>query len=125
MRTEFINLMTAYLSGWNTIRDCVEWLASIDWDSPALDTESRESLGRAELLATEVIEGLRPEGDFWNNAAQLVERETNSIYVRQLFSTDFRVATCSNDVTTLPPVFTVSVGQGSQSWSILPVLVPA
>ena len=79
MRTELMDLLTAYLSGWKTIRDCAEWLASLSWDDPSLDQETGNLAGRLELLATEEPEGLRPEADFWQDAAELIVRETGPL----------------------------------------------
>lgn len=80
MRTELINLLTAYLMGWKSIRDCAEWLAGIDWDNSNLDSATVDLIGNIELLVTEVLEGMRPEAEFWQEAAKIVANETNSWY---------------------------------------------
>jgi len=98
MRTELVDLSTAYLMGWKTIYDCAEWLVGIDWDDPGLDPETLNLAGRLELLATEVLEGLRPEAEFWQEAAEFVSRETDSLYSQQEFIT-VPVAISSNDST--------------------------
>ena len=123
MRTELANLSTAYLMGWKTIRDCAEWLAGIDWDDPSLDSESLNFVGRLELLATEVLEGLRPESDFWQESAEFVARETNLLYSQPPLVSNFTVASSSSTSTARIPEF-IGLGVGvSQSWSISPLLV--
>ena len=81
------------------MRDCDEWLAGIDWDDPKLDTETSNLVGRLELFTTEGLEGLRPEVEFWQEAAKFVARETNSLYSQQVLSTGISVADSSNDGT--------------------------
>ncbi len=104
MRTELLDLSTAYLLGWKTIYDCAEWLAGIDWDDPGLDPKSLKSAGLLELLATEVAEGLRPEADFRQEAANFVARETSSLYAIKSRS---EAANSSNDIIDRPPVLIV------------------
>lgn len=126
MRTELVDISTAYLIGWKTIRDCAEWLASIDWDDPAVDPESLNMAGRLELLATEVFEGLRPEADFRQEAVEFVARETNSIYSQLIFMADVNVTySSSTDKPSWLPGFTMQVAGVSQSWSISPLPVSA
>ena len=123
MRRELVNLLEAYLLGWKTIYDCSEWLASIDWDDPGLDPESLEMAGLLELLATEVAEGLRPEADFWREAAKFVASKTNSVYAPQVNILESVAVNSSGDITAWPPGVTVTEVQGSQSWSISPLPV--
>lgn len=80
MSSEIADMLTAYLMDWNSLRDCAEWIAGIDWDDPALTREFRYRAGRLELLSTETLEGLRPEADFWKEAAEYVAHETGSVY---------------------------------------------
>ena len=89
MRTELIDFLTAYLMGWKTVRDCAEWLAGIDWDDSTLGPQITDVAGRMELLVTEVLEGLRPEAEFWQEAAKFVESETNSLYIQPLSTAPF------------------------------------
>lgn len=88
-----------------------------------LKPETLDVVGRMELLATEVMEGLRPEAEFWQEATEFVARETNSLYVRQVFPV-VKVADSSNDSTTRPPEIIATGVVVSQSWSISPQLVP-
>ena len=124
MRTELVNLSTAYLMGWKTIGDFAEWLAGIDWDAPILDVEAQTLFGRFELLATEVLEGLRPEAEFWQEAAEFVARETNSLYSQPIFITK-TIADSSNDSTSWPPEPIRQPVGASQSWNISPLPVSA
>jgi len=123
--TELVELSTAYLMGWKTIRGCAEWLASIDWSDPSLDPKSASVAGRLELLATEVLEGLRPEAEFWQDAAEFVARETNSLYSKAVFTSEPHIAYSSNDSTNRLPELTVPAVGASQSWSISPLPVSA
>ena len=59
--------------------ECVEWLASVDWDDPDLTPEERESLGQFELLLTEIAEGLREESEFREAAAGFVAARTDTV----------------------------------------------
>ena len=129
MRNELIDLMTAYLMGWKTARDCAEWFASIDWDDSSLDPQITNVVGRMELLTTEFLEGLRPEAELWQEAAILVARETDSLYSEFTPERDLTIVTLassSNDSPNRPLEVIVSEGgaEVSQSWSISPQLVP-
>jgi len=117
IRKELIDLSTAYLMGWKTLRDCAEWLAGIDWNDVGLKPETLDVVGRMELLATEVME-------FWQEAAKFVERETNSLYTRQILITDSTVANSFSDTPNRLLELTVMEPGVSQSWSISPRLVP-
>jgi len=99
MREELANILTSYLMGWRTIRDCAEWLSGIDWDA-GLDSATRALAGRFELLTTEVLEGLRPESEFWQEAARLVSDESGLLWIQPLSMTEVQVASSSNDRTT-------------------------
>lgn len=125
MRTDLIDLSTAYLLGWKTLYDFAEWLAGIDWDDPGLDPESLKLAGRLELLATEVAEGLRPEAEFWQQVAEFVASETNFMYETQALLTGSMQINSSNDITDRPLELTPMPGEASQSWSISPLLEPA
>lgn len=125
MREELANVLTSYLMGWRTIRDCAEWLSGIDWDT-GIDPASRTLVGRMELLATEVLEGLRSEAEFWQEAARLVSDESGLLWIQPLSMTTVQVANSSNDRTT--PTIELTVGpepatEESPSWSISPLLV--
>ena len=74
-KDELIDLLTAYLIGWKTLWDCSRWLAGIDWDDSAFSPDDQKLAGLLELLTTEVIEGLRPEDEFAEEASRLVEKE--------------------------------------------------
>jgi hypothetical protein len=124
MRRELANVLTSYLMGWKNVLDCAEWLSGIDWDAK-LDQRTRKLVGGMELLITEVLEGLRPEVEFWQEAAKFVANETGLIYGQPLSMTELQVADSSNDK--ISPMVEIS-GVGSataepQSWSILPLLV--
>lgn len=136
MRRQLVDLLAAYLMGWKALHDLAEWLAGIDWNDPNLDLETRQLIGRFELLATEVLEGQRLEAEFWPEAVQLVAAETNSIYSR--YGSPFAEASItrsSNDVTFRPPTLVFPIRPSTSvvelkaeelpSWSISPRLVPA
>jgi len=119
--TEIVNLLTAYLMGWKNICDCAEWISGIDWDDPDLDTNTRGLMARMELLSTEVLEGLRPEAEFRKQAAELVARETGSLYSQPELGEEPTVADSSSNTTNWPVI--PSGAEVSQSWSISPQLV--
>jgi len=117
MNAEVTNLLTAYLMGWKSIRDCAEWISGIDWDDSTLEAETKAAIGRMELLSTEVLEGLRPEAEFWKEAAELVASATGSLYTQAAASERFLTADCSCD-TTWPIIPSVVGAEVSQPWSI-------
>lgn len=69
--TELSDLLSAYLMGWKTLKDCAEWLSGIDWNQVGGDSELAATLGHLDLLCTEASEGLRPESDFERKASQV------------------------------------------------------
>lgn len=104
MRTELRNLLSSYLLGWKTIRDCSEWLAGLDFADPQLDQETRDLAGRLELIATEIAEGLRPEEEFWQEAAAFVAKETGFVYNIYTLPRSVGGATSSNNVISRTPL---------------------
>ena len=125
MRRELADLLTSYLMGWKNVRDCAEWLSGIDWDTE-LDQATRKLIGSIELLITEVLEGLRAESEFWQEAAKIVANESGLLYVEPLSMMELQVTDSSNDRT--GPIVEITVGvesavAGSRSWSISPQLV--
>ena len=93
MNREFINLLTAYLIGWKTIVDINEWISSVDWDD--LNSEAQNTIGRFELLVTEVLEGLREESEFSQEAMEYVAEITGVVYSNSF--QELRIADSSND----------------------------
>ena len=75
MRQELVKLLNEYLSGERSLDDCYEWLSGISWGDPQLRTDPtlKNSLGRLELLATEVAEKLRPEREFQRAAFEIMD----------------------------------------------------
>lgn len=124
IRKELTDILTAYLIGWKNIRDCAEWLSSIDWNGN-VDLESQDLLGRMELLTTEVIEGLRPEADFWTEVAEFVARESDLLFNQPTSGPSLTITNSCND-TINPPIELIVEGvEESPSWSISPVPEPA
>ena len=121
MRTELIDLLTAYLMGWKNLCDCSEWFASIDWNSPDVNPDIQEIVGLLELLSTEALEGLRPEAEFWQEAATYVANETNSLYSQQIFITVSNAVSSNNDTAIFPGVTIPMAERALQSWSISPL----
>lgn len=120
MRNELIDLLTGYLAGWKSVADCADWLAGFPWDDPAIDRGSREIASRLELLATEVVEGLRAVTDFWQEASSIVSAETGRLYAAWPISPGGPSFSASSsdavvDVTGITPW-----EQISQSWNISP-----
>jgi len=107
MRRQLADVLTSYLSGWRNVRDCAEWLSAIDWGTD-LDPGTRALVGRMELLATEVLEGLRSEAEFWQEAADLVFDESGLLWIQPLSMTELQIASSSNDRTT--PMTELTVG---------------
>lgn len=66
MLNELYHLLKGYLAGHYGIAAMAGWLGSVDWNY--ISTEEGETIGTFELLATEVLEGLRPEADFRTEA---------------------------------------------------------
>jgi len=82
--------------GWKNVRDCAEWLSGIDWNI-GLDQEDQNLAGRMELLVTEVLEGLRPEAEFWQEASQFVTSESGLLYGQPFSILQRQVVGSSND----------------------------
>jgi hypothetical protein len=76
VKKELIDLLSGYLYKLKTIRDCAEWLAGIDWDDIELDQETIDLIGTVELIVTEVLEGMRPESEFFILAKEIVSTKT-------------------------------------------------
>ena len=81
MRKELIDLLVLYLQDIATLSDCYVWFFSVSWDDPEVqdDSELRRILGCLELLATEAVEGMRPESEFRDVASSFVVGETRSV----------------------------------------------
>lgn len=77
---ELSDALTAYLSERKSLSDFCEWLAGVDWDDPSFDSDSQSVVGLFELLATDVMEGFRPETEFAQEASDFVAAKTGSRY---------------------------------------------
>lgn len=78
LERELSDVLAAYLSQWKTLSDCALLLAGVDWDDPRLDAESGAALGGLELLAHEVLEGMRDEADFARAASDFALRSAGA-----------------------------------------------
>lgn len=125
MRSELIDLLAAYLSGWKTIFDCAEWLAGVKWEDLSGDPDAKEIYGELELLVTEVAEGLRAETEFSDAASDLVARVTDSRYLIGTAVSGPSTADSSSAEVVLTPEFLVRRVVGQRSWNISPRLVSA
>lgn len=90
MDREFIDLIGDYLAGRKSTTDCREWLAGIDWYAPDLSAEDKEVLGLLELLAIEVLEGMRPEVEFRQEAADVVAGLPSALRIGEVPATGVR-----------------------------------
>lgn len=120
MKRELTDLLIAYLAGWKTVLDINEWLAGVDWNDPAIGPENQGILGNLELLATEVIEGLRGEFEFASEVAKLVAESTNIVYGIQFTLLHNKCADSSNDSIVLGPDINVLQEQRKPVWNISP-----
>ena len=118
MRKELLDLLISYLAVWRTVRDCAEWLTSIDWDDPELDQENRTQVARFELLSTEVLEGLRSEREFAKEATEFVAEVTGSLYVVWEIAPQTVAASSTNTMET--PELIVTEPGPSLPWNISP-----
>lgn len=124
MKRELVDLLKAYLMGWKTVFDCAKWLAGVDWSDPDQDADTMNEIGLMELLATEVLEGLRPETDFRQEAVALVQRESKVIYVLPDIAVDSPVSSAANEVIE-PFGVMASEAREPQPWNISPQPVSA
>jgi hypothetical protein len=125
MRAELLNLAKAYLMGWKSVRDCAEWLSSVDWNDPNLDEQSQKAIGLLELLVTEVLEGRRSEADLRQEASTLVARETDSLYLPPIVRQEFidAVSSITTGQSSGLIEFQVVEAAEPQPWSISPLPV--
>jgi hypothetical protein len=98
MKQKLIDTLSSYLYGWKTLRDCAEWLSSINWDNLELDPDTLELIGTSELIITEVIEGIRPETEFFDLARDIVSRKTDTYVIIRQSSSNSTVNNTSDDV---------------------------
>lgn len=98
--------------------ECRDWLASIDWDDPALTKDDWEALGELELILTEIGEGLREEAEFWEAAARVVAANTDVVYGAASIG-EISVTVGTTTVASRPMATTVIVDSpASRSWNI-------
>lgn len=79
MNTELLDLAISYLTGEKSVKGFSEWLSGINWTNSDLDDESLRFAELADLLTTEVLEGLRFESDLWEAASKFVESRTTNL----------------------------------------------
>ena len=99
MRKELEFLLKSYLLGWRPLLDCYLWISGVSWDDPELgqDSELSEALGCLELLSTEASEGIRPEQEFQEKAAEILASWTNTVYGYYGPPREPRIFVCSGD----------------------------
>ena len=99
MRIELELLLKAYLQGWRPLADCYVWLSGVSWSDPAIgqDDDLKQALGILELLATEASEGLRPEIEFQEKAADIIAGWSDTRYATYGALPELRLFAGSND----------------------------
>ncbi len=75
--------------GQKNVADFSQWLSSINWDEGQLDDDTQGLLGPLELLATEVLEGLRPEAEFSQQISTLLIKLPSFAADRNLNTTHY------------------------------------
>ena len=73
---ELVQILQSYLISAKTLEECAEWLAGVDWDDPDFTPEAKEPVGMFELLAVDIFEGLRDEGEFREASANFIASAT-------------------------------------------------
>lgn len=114
---DVIQMLQAYLLRSLSFGECRDWLASVDWNDPALTKEDWETLGELELILTEIGEGLREETEFQETAARIVAVRTD--FVIRPASVDGPVVTAGTATTSTSLLrTTISLDSpASQSWN--------
>lgn len=79
MDAELLDLLSAYLADRATVADVAEWVTGVDWADPTIDDSTREAVGMLELLATEVVERMRPEVEIRDYARGLLNAATHTV----------------------------------------------
>ncbi len=79
LKQKIVDMASSYLFGWYCLQPFLEELVSVSWDDESMDDEAKELESGLELMATEVLEGLRPEIDFWREAQRIVREETAKV----------------------------------------------
>ena len=102
MRDELLNLLSSYLVGWKSLSDCAEWFAGINWGQTRMDLETRRWVGALELLAVEVLEAMRPESEFWQEASCIVAANGETQYVLSGDLPEVTIGASSSSVTVRP-----------------------
>jgi hypothetical protein len=80
LMNELLPVLQGYLKSSKNLRDCAEWLASVDWDDPELAEHEKKAIGLFELLATDISEGFRDESEFRDTAAKFVATSTDKLF---------------------------------------------
>ncbi len=75
--SELAKVVRCYLNEESTLRDLADWLAgSFPWGEARISSAAQQWAGTFELLATEALEGLRPESDLRDEAKNFLSRKT-------------------------------------------------
>ena len=115
---EVVQVLQSYLMRTLSFGECRDWLASIDWDDPALTKDDWEALGELELILTEIGEGLRQEAEFWEAAARVVAANTDVVYGAVSIG-EISVTAGTTTVASRPMTTTVIIDSPvSRSWNI-------
>ena len=69
--TELDRMLTAYLDGQQAVADFLAWEAEFSLDSPSVGA-ARSLLDRLSIVAAEVCDGVRDEGEFRALAREVV-----------------------------------------------------
>ena len=106
LRKELVDIVTSYLSNWDTLNDLYYWISGVSSDDPALvvDQSLNETMGLLELLSTEIIEGLRPEIELIEAASAFLTVEMRRSYVFWNLPAT-RVSARSNNLMLIVPPF--------------------
>lgn len=120
-----IQVLRAYLLRSLSFGECRDWLASVDWDDPALTKDDWEALGELELILTEIGEGLREETEFQEAASRIVSTMTDFVFAPT--TTTGIAVTAGTATASSSPLWTSIIVDlpESQSWNRSPQVAPS
>lgn len=124
IKSELLNLLSAYLVGWKNISDCSEWLSSLDWEKIDKASTFAIILGELDVLCTEILEGMRSESEFEIKVSDFVASKSCVRY--SVPRTSIMISGSSTATTDNRTNFTVAVDSQELSfWNISPQVAPA
>ena len=119
------DLIDSYLIGQKSLLECAEWFSTIDWTDIDVTSKLAGTIGKLQLVCTEVIEGMRLESEFEQEASRAALDINRTSCIRFFFARAEGIIVSGSSTNNIQISTMPLVGLELQSLNISPEVVSA